>query len=73
MNNVNMPGYQRTRTNDQTIPGSWSEEDVQTQPEPETHYVKDEREREKQKARSIGKLFKRKPVQGKDELRVMNP
>lgn len=65
-----MTTYQGTRTNEQTIRGSWSEEDVpMAQAEPE--HVKDERE--KQKARSIGKLFKRKPVGPKDELRVMNP
>jgi hypothetical protein len=67
------PGYERTATNDQVIPGSWSEEELQAN-EPPIAGDGEHEQREKQKARSIGKLFKRKPVGTKEEgLRVTNP
>ena len=67
-----MPQYQRTKTDDQIVPGSFSEEDQLRHEAAPTGAEHDQREQ--QKARSIGKLFKRKPV-AKEEggLRVTNP
>ena len=64
------PSPQRTATSEQTVPGSWTPE-----------YDEDgslsgggKENREREKSRSISKLFKRKPVASKEgELRVTNP
>lgn len=76
---VKPPSPQRTATSEQTVPGMWS---------PEYDGVADggisgvggvgggpeAKEREREKSKSISKLFKRKPVTAKEgELRVTNP
>ncbi len=74
------PPVQRTKTPDQVVPGSWSEGDDHP-PGPAGIGGRGEQElaeshsREEKKAKSIGKLFKRKPVGPKEEggLRVTNP
>ena len=67
------PDYQRTATGEQVVPGSWSEGEL---PPPGSAYAGDaeRQQREERKARSIGKLFKRKPLNEKEPgLRVTNP
>ena len=77
------PPNPRTKTDEQVVPGSWSEgDDHLTKQESPAAYggeaeqrLGDRELREDKKARSIGKLFKRKPVGKETEggLRVTNP
>lgn len=75
MENINnRPDQPRAPMHDQTGHGQWRDDDVSPDPLP-TNTSAEAQERERQKAKSIGKLFKRKPVgrEGNGELRVTNP
>ena len=72
---VKPPSPQRTATSEQTVPGMWSPEydgaEGGVGPDAGTAAGRD---REREKSKSISKLFKRKPVTAKEgELRVTNP
>ena len=78
------PEIPRTQTSDQSVPGQWSDyeheqENAQANVPPSAYggageAALGEDPPETRKAKSIGKLFKRKPVAGGGgELRVTNP
>ena len=65
------PAQPRTEPSDQSVPGQWNDYEHENEVMPDHVGGNDS---EGRKSRSIGKLFKRKPVgsQGR-ELRVTNP
>jgi hypothetical protein len=74
------PEAPRTKTSDQSVPGQWHDDghELEKEPSPAAYGGEGETQLgneppETRKARSIGKLFKRKPVNGGGELKVINP
>ena len=81
-NHYHRPGQQRTNTNDQSIPGQWNDEEREQENIPTSaagyggaaEASLGANPPETRKSRSVGKLFKRKPVSDdRDEFRVSDP